>query len=161
MKKDFRISLVGIIHSPYKKVDEVTKSRSKSVVGQVEVFSEYQKGLGYIEGFSHLIIVWIFHKSKGYSLRVNPLHHEGKKGVFATKHPNRPNPVGVTVVELLERRNNFLKVKGIDAVDGSPLIDIKPYTKSDQKKRIRTGWLEKEKRKIRDRDLGKRQHSSQ
>ncbi len=145
MKKSFRIKPIGIIHSPYKTKDELIKNKSKSVIGELEIFPEYQKGLDYIEGFSHLIIVWLFDRSKGFSLHVKPLHYEGLRGIFATKHPNRPNPVGITVVELLERKANVLKVKGIDALDGSPLVDIKPYTKSDQKGKIRIGWLEKEK----------------
>ena len=135
-----KIKPIGIIRSPYKSVEEVPREY-ESTIGEVIVFEEYEQGLQDIEGFSHLIILWIFHKSKGYSLLVKPLYYEGLRGVFATKHPNRPNPIGVTVVELLERKGNVLKIRGIDAVDKTPVIDIKPYTSRDRKENIKTGWL--------------------
>ena len=140
MKMKVKIKPTGIIRSPYKSVEEVPREY-ESTIGEVIVFEEYEQGLQDIEGFSHLIILWIFHKSKGYSLLVKPLYYEGLRGVFATKHPNRPNPIGVTVVELLERKGNVLKIRGIDAVDKTPVIDIKPYTSRDRKENIKTGWL--------------------
>ena len=82
----------------------------------------------------------LFHKSKGCSLRVRPLHHEGVRGVFATRHPDRPNPIGFTIVELLERRGNVLRVRGVDMVDGTPVVDIKPHTyiwRSEEKHQTR------------------------
>ncbi|MFQ6086828.1 MAG: tRNA (N6-threonylcarbamoyladenosine(37)-N6)-methyltransferase TrmO [Candidatus Bathyarchaeia archaeon] len=137
---EVKIKPIGIIHSPYKSIEEIPREY-ESTIGEVIVFKEYEQGLQDIEGSSHLIILWIFHKSKGYSLVVKPLYHEGLHGVFATRHPNRPNPVGVTVVELLERKGNILKIKGIDAIDKTPVIDIKPYTSRDRKENIKTGWM--------------------
>lgn len=113
-----------------------------SVMGEIEIFKEYEKGLKDLEGFSHLIVLWLFHLSEGCSLIVKPLHFEGRRGVFSTRHPDRPNPIGFSVVELLERRGNVLKVKGIDAVDGTPVLDIKPYLSLDRKDVVRGGWLD-------------------
>ncbi len=122
-----RLRPIGIVRSPFKRVEDVPRECG-SIVGEIEVFKEFDKGLKGINGVSHLIILWLFHKSKGYSLRVKPLHHEGIRGVFATRHPDRPNPIGVTVVELLERKGNVMRVKGVDMVDGTPVLDIKPRT---------------------------------
>jgi tRNA-Thr(GGU) m(6)t(6)A37 methyltransferase TsaA len=130
-----KLKPIGVIHSPFKTKEDVIADKDKKAIAEIEVFEEYGEGLRDIDGFSHIIIVWLFHESEGYSLHVNPLHHEGLRGVFATRHPNRPNPLGVTIVELLERKQNLLKVKGIDAFDGTPLLDIKPYTRSDRKEK--------------------------
>lgn len=122
-----RLRPIGIVHSPFKHARNVPRDCG-SVVGEVEVFKEYEAGLEGVEKVSRLIVLWLFHKSKGYSLRVKPLHHEDIRGVFATRHPNRPNPIGFTVVELLERRGNVLRVRRVDMVDGTPVLDVKPYT---------------------------------
>jgi len=135
-----KIKPIGMIRSPYKSLEEIPRDYS-STIGEVIVFDEYEQGLQDVEGFSHLMILWIFHESKGYSLLVKPLHYEGLHGVFTTRHPNRPNPIAVTVVELLQRKGNILKIKGIDAIDKTPVIDIKPYTLRDRKEKIKTGWL--------------------
>jgi len=120
-----RLRPIGIVHSPFKHVWNVPRE-SEFIVGEIEVFEEYELGLEGIVGVSHLIILWVFHKSQGCSLRVKPLHHEDIRGVFATRHPDRPNPIGFTVVKLLERRGRVLKVRGVDMVDGTPVVDIKP-----------------------------------
>ncbi len=122
-----RLKSIGIVHSPFKCVNDVPRECG-SIVGEIEVFKEYEQGLEGVDGVSHLIILWLFHKSKGYSLRVKPLYHEGVRGVFATRHPDRPNPIGVTVVELIERKRNVLRVRGVDMLDGTPVVDIKPRT---------------------------------
>jgi tRNA-Thr(GGU) m(6)t(6)A37 methyltransferase TsaA len=121
-----RLSPIGIVRSPFKSAEDVPRDCG-SIVGKIEVFEEYELGLNGIEKVSHLIVLWLFHKSGGYSLRVKPLHHEGIRGVFATRHPNRPNPIGFTVVELVERKRNMLRVRGIDMVEGTPVLDIKPH----------------------------------
>ena len=145
---DVKLKPIGIIHSPFKTIEDVLADKDKQVIAEIEVFKEYQEGLRDIDGFSHIIIVWLFHKSEGFSLKVKPLHYEGLRGVFATRYPNRPNPLGVSVVELVKRKGNMLKVKGIDTLDGTPLLDIKPYTRSDRKEKAKFGWLgEKEKNK--------------
>jgi tRNA-Thr(GGU) m(6)t(6)A37 methyltransferase TsaA len=138
---DVKLKPIGVIHSPFKIKEDAIKGKGKDTIGEIEVFEEFVDGLKDIDGFSHIIIVWLFHESEGYSLQVKPLHYEGLKGVFATRHPNRPNPLGVTVVELLEREDRILKVKGIDTIDGTPLLDIKPYTRLDRKEKAKFGWL--------------------
>lgn len=138
---DLKLRPIGLIHTPLKTKEDAIKAKGKETIGQIEVFKEYQDGLRDIEGFSHIIIVWLFHQSGGYSLKVRPLHYEGLRGVFATRHPNRPNPLGVSVVELIDREGNMLKVKGIDTMDKTPLLDIKPYTRSDRKENAKFGWL--------------------
>ena len=139
-----RIKPIGIIHSPFQSGAEtpIQPSRSRAN-GQVEVFKEYQEGLEDIEGFSHIILIYWFHKSKGYSLKVKPFLDDTLRGVFATRAPSRPNQIGISVVRLLERKENILYVKGIDVLDGTPLIDIKPHVPDfESGEMVRIGWLE-------------------
>lgn len=135
---------IGIIHSPYKTKEDIPIQAYRSEdVGEIEIFKEYEKGLNDIEGFSHIIIVYIFHKSHGYSLHVKPFLDPSLRGLFATRHPNRPNPIGISTVRLLKRKVNILKIKGMDVIDGTPLVDIKPYVpRFDERKEARYGWLE-------------------
>jgi len=150
-----RLKPIGIIHTPYKKDGEAPHQAYKSKeVGEIEVFKEYEGGLKDVEGFSHLIILYMFHKSvkrsvkkehylNSFGLLVKPYLDDTPRGLFATRSPNRPNPIGLTIVELLERTGNILKVRGIDMLDGTPLLDIKPYVpKFDQKNNVKIGWLE-------------------
>ena len=145
---------IGTIHTPYKKDGDVPYQAYKSKdVGEIEVFKEYEEGLKDIEGFSHLIILYMFHKSVKRSVKrkyflnslgllVKPYLDDTPRGLFATRSPNRPNPIGLTIVELLERKGNILKVRGIDMLDGTPLLDIKPYVpKFDHKANVKIGWL--------------------
>ena len=139
-----RIKPIGIIHSPFQSGAEtpIQPSRSRAN-GQVEVFKEYQEGLEDIEGFSHIILIYWFHKSKGYSLKVKPFLDDTLRGVFATRAPSRPNQIGLSVVRLLERKENILYVKGIDVLDGTPLIDIKPHVPDfELGEMVKIGWLE-------------------
>jgi len=135
---------IGIINSPYESRDAAPiQSRMSDAEGTVRVFEDYAEGLEGIEGFSHIILVYLFHKSKGYSNKVVPFLDSKEKGVFATRSPSRPNPIGLSVVKLLERRAAILSVKGLDMVDGTPLFDIKPYVPAfDCIKEARQGWLE-------------------
>jgi len=155
MIKMKKLKPIGIIHTPYKKDGEVPFQAYKSKdVGKIEVFKEYEEGLKDIEGFSHLIILYEFHKSVKRSVKkehylesrgllVKPYLDGTSRGLFATRSPNRPNPIGLTIVELLERRGNILKVAGIDMLDGTPLLDIKPYVPAfDRKTNVKIGWLE-------------------
>lgn len=146
---------IGIIHTPYKKDGDAPYQAYRSEdVGEIEVFKGYEEGLKDIEGFSHLIILYEFHKAIKRSVKkehrlevrgflVKPYLDDTPRGLFATRSPNRPNPIGLTIVELLERKGNILKVKGIDILDGTPLLDIKPYVpKFDRKDNVKIGWLE-------------------
>lgn len=134
---------IGVIHSPYKNLEDIPCQSYKSEkIGEVEVFKEYEDGLKDIEGFSHIIIVYYFHLSKNYSLNTRPFLDKELHGVFATRSPRRPNHIGISTVRLLGRRGNILKVKGMDLIDGTPLLDIKPYVKKfDERKNIKIGWL--------------------
>jgi tRNA-Thr(GGU) m(6)t(6)A37 methyltransferase TsaA len=134
---------IGIIHSPYKNRGEAPYQGYKSEkISQIEVFKEFEEGLKDIEGFSHIIVIFWFHKSQGYHLLVKTPWDDILHGLFTTRSPHRPCPLGLTVVELVAREKNILKVKGLDAVDGTPLLDIKPYIPSiDKKSAVKPGWL--------------------
>jgi tRNA-Thr(GGU) m(6)t(6)A37 methyltransferase TsaA len=134
---------IGTIHSPFRdKKDTPTHPFKSKAIGRVEVFKKYKEGLCDIEGFSHLILIFKFHKSKGYCLKVKPFLDDKLRGLFATRYPRRPNQIGLTVVKLLKRKGNILFVKGVDVIDGSPLLDIKPCIPDfGPKGEIRIGWL--------------------
>jgi len=144
MKTEYRIKPIGVIHSPFNDRKEVPiQPRFSRDKGEVELFDEYSEGLKDIEGFSHIILVYFFHKSQDYSLLVRPYLDNKEKGVFATRFPERPNHIGISVVKLLEKKENTLIVGGIDVIDGTPLLDIKPYVPPfDNTKTVKIGWLE-------------------
>ncbi len=143
-----RFKPIGIVHSPFKKKGDIDVRKYADphgfdpVRGELEMFKKYQDGLKDIEGFSHLIVIYHFHKSRGYQLHTKPFLGNELRGVFSTRSPHRPNPLGLTVVRVLGRESNVLKVSGIDMLEGTPILDIKPYTSRDQKSSIRLGWLE-------------------
>jgi tRNA-Thr(GGU) m(6)t(6)A37 methyltransferase TsaA len=139
----FNLKIIGIIHSPYKKASDVPRGHRKDL-SEIEIYDEYQQGLKDIDGFSHIHIYYWLHKSKKFSLNVKTPWDEIPHGLFATRSPNRPNPIAHTIVKLIKKDKNILIVKDLDAIDGTPLIDIKPYIKkSDIKKESVSGWLEK------------------
>jgi tRNA-Thr(GGU) m(6)t(6)A37 methyltransferase TsaA len=135
---------IGIIHSPYKNTEAAPYQGYKGEeISRIEVFKEFEEGLKDIEGFSHIIVIYWFHKSQGYHLLVKTPWDDNLHGLFTTRSPHRPCPLGLTVVELLARERNILAVKGLDAVDGTPLLDIKPYVPSiDERSVVKPGWLE-------------------
>jgi len=148
--KEWKMRPIGYVRCSYSGTEQVPKGlgAKHTMEGTLEVFPEYEEGLQDIEGFSHIMVVWVFHHSAGYELvGTNPtdgLVH----GVFATRSPRRPNPIALTVVELMERQGNLLRLRGIDMLDGTPVLDIKPYMSSIPEKELRRGWLqEAEKRK--------------
>jgi formylmethanofuran dehydrogenase subunit E len=142
MQDEFKLMPIGVIHSVYRTRDEVTRSKRGDVMSSIELFKEYEEGLCDVDGFSHIIVVTWMHQSDFRGLRVKPLHFPGEsRGVFATRHPDRPNPIGLSVVELVARKDNVLEVMGLDMVEGTPVIDIKPYTEGDRKAETRLGWL--------------------
>ena len=138
------IAPIGVIHTPFTTMGKVPIQPCYSnQVGEVELFREYEEGLEDLEGFSHIVILYLFHKSDRYLLRVKPFLDSDEHGIFATRHPNRPNPIGMSVVRLIERKGRVLRVKDIDVLDGTPLIDIKPYVPSfDHSNDVRIGWLQ-------------------
>lgn len=135
---------IGVVHTPYSDVSQIPKGpgAEHTAEGVVEVFSEYSEGLQDIEGFSHLYLLWVFHLSEGYDLIAHPPSDDRPHGVFATRSPRRPNPIGLTVVELLRREGNRLYVRGVDMVEGTPILDIKPYLSSIPQNQLKRGWLE-------------------
>lgn len=112
-------------------------------IGEIEVFPAFARGLDGLEGFSHIIVIFHFHRAGGAKLQVVPPGQSEPRGVFATRSPHRLNPLGLSVLRLLGRDGPVLRVSGLDLIDGTPVLDIKPYTGRDRKSRIRTGWLRK------------------
>jgi tRNA-Thr(GGU) m(6)t(6)A37 methyltransferase TsaA len=134
---------IGTVRSPYSDRGQIPKGpRAKhDAEGVLEVDPELEMGLTDIEGFSHLYVLWVFHRAEGYALMAKPPADDRAHGVFATRAPRRPNPIGLTVVELLERDGPRLRVRGVDMLDGTPIVDIKPYLSSVPADRLRRGWL--------------------
>jgi tRNA-Thr(GGU) m(6)t(6)A37 methyltransferase TsaA len=142
---------IGVVHSPFKepKGTPIQPPGGKGIDGTVEVFPEYAEGLKDVEGFSHIILIYHFHLSKGLSLKVKPYMENELRGVFATRAPSRPNPIGISVVRLVRIEGNILHVRDVDVVDGTPLLDIKPYVPEfDVREVNKTGWLEEEAHKL-------------
>jgi len=146
MEKQHSLELkpIGIIHSPYRDREQAPRQGSgREEICQVEVFEQFEQGLKDVEGFSHIILIYWLHKSAGYHLLVIKPRASKARGLFTTRSPNRPNPLGLCVVELVAKEGRILKVRGLDAIDGSPLLDIKPYIPAiDGKANVRVGWLE-------------------
>ena len=144
---EIKLKPVGMIHSPFKKKEDIESKKYADpkgfdpVQGELEIFKEYEAGLKDTEGFSHFIVLFAFHESEGYSLHTKPLLENTLRGVFSTRSPHRPNALGLTVVKVIERKGNIVKVSGIDMIEGTPILDIKPYTSRDQKSPIKLGWL--------------------
>jgi len=137
---------IGVIHSPFKEPEgtPIQPAGAKGIDGTVEVFPEYAEGLKDLEGFSHIILIYYFHLSKKSSLRVKPYMDNKERGVFATRGPSRPNPIGTSTVGLARIEENILHVQDVDIIDGTPLLDIKPYVPEfDVRDVEKIGWLEK------------------
>lgn len=141
---EFTFTPIGVIHSPYldKKDTPIQPTRSRAA-GQVEVFEEYAAGLEDLEGFSHMILLYVFHRSEGFSLKVQPFLDSRLHGLFSTRYPCRPNPIGLSIVRLVNRRERWLDIEGVDVLDNTPLLDIKPYVPEfDVRIDARAGWFE-------------------
>ncbi|HEC92076.1 MAG TPA: tRNA (N6-threonylcarbamoyladenosine(37)-N6)-methyltransferase TrmO [Candidatus Atribacteria bacterium] len=137
---------IGIIHSPFKepKGTPIQPTAAKGVDGTVEVFPEYVEGLKDLDGFSHIILIYHFHLSKKSSLKVMPFMDNQIHGLFSTRAPSRPNPIGISVVRLIRIEGNVLYIRDVDIVDGTPLLDIKPYVPEFDVRAVdKIGWLEK------------------
>lgn len=134
---------IGYAKSPYKEVRDVPRGlgAEHKAEGVLEILPELEVGLTDIEGFSHLIVLWEFDRSQEAKLLSTPPSDNKAHGVFATRSPRRPNPIGLTVVELLRRDGTRLHVRGIDMLDGTPVLDIKPYLSSVPQEKLRRGWL--------------------
>jgi tRNA-Thr(GGU) m(6)t(6)A37 methyltransferase TsaA len=145
----FTMQAIGSIRSPYTNTKAIPKGLGArhDAEGVLEVLPEFEPGLTDIEGFSHLYVIWAFDRSEGFELVGSPPFDERPHGVFATRSPRRPNPIALTVVELLRRDGSQLYVRGVDMLNGTPILDIKPYMSSIPADSLRRGWLaEAEKR---------------
>ncbi len=141
---EFSFGQIGVIHTDIKDKGGPIQACFSKHRGEVELFEEYEKGLQDIEGFSHLILLYVFHQAGDFVLVREPFLSSEKHGVFAMRAPNRPNPIGISVVKLIEREGNVLRVEGVDMIDGSPLLDIKPYVPDfDSVSGAKVGWLKK------------------
>jgi tRNA-Thr(GGU) m(6)t(6)A37 methyltransferase TsaA len=140
---EFVMRPIGVVRSPFLETSEIPKGRGAEhkAEGYLELDPELEPGLCDIEGFSHLFVIWAFHRSTDYELCGVPPLDDRPHGVFATRSPRRPNPIGLTVVSLLGREGPRLRVRGLDMVDGSPILDIKPYLSSVPTEELRRGWL--------------------
>ena len=144
--KRFVFRPIGVIHSPYTpKKGAPKQGRFKpDVPAEIEIFPEFEKGLTDLETFSHVWVLYAFDKAKGWSPLTGTPWDKKRRGVFATRSPRRPNPVGLTVVRLVKREGRVLHIQGIDAFDGTPVLDIKPYIpRLDVVRRASPGWLKK------------------
>jgi tRNA (adenine37-N6)-methyltransferase len=139
----FTSQAIGFVSSPYKDAGEVPKGlgAKHEAEGVLKVLPEFEVGLTDIEGFSHLIVIWEFDRSHGFDLLGQPPSDNRPHGVFATRSPRRPNPLGMTTVELLRRDGVELHVRGVDMLDGTPILDIKPYLSGVEPEKLRRGWL--------------------
>ncbi|MFW6121166.1 MAG: tRNA (N6-threonylcarbamoyladenosine(37)-N6)-methyltransferase TrmO [Petrotogales bacterium] len=137
------LKIIGVVHPSYKTTTDAL-FQGKDEISEIEIDKECFEGLQDIQGFTHLHIFYWLHESTGFSLLVKTPWDSILHGVFTTRSPHRPNPIGHAVVELVERKKNILRVKGLDAIEGTPVIDIKPYVKHlDVKNNAVSGWIEK------------------
>ena len=134
---------IGFVRSPYGDTSEIPKGcgARHEAEGLIEVLPEFEAGLQDIEGFSHLFIIWVFDRAGACELVGRPPTDERTHGVFATRSPRRPNPIGLTVVRLVGREGRRLRVAGVDLLDGTPVLDIKPYLSGVPDDELRRGWL--------------------
>lgn len=136
---------IGIVHTPFQDVKGVPiqPTGASGIQGTVEVFPEFAAGLKDLEGFSHVILLYHFHRVQESQLSVVPFMDSLPRGVFATRAPKRPNPIGLSIVRLLRVEQNILHIENVDIINGTPLLDIKPYVPEfDQHPADRVGWLE-------------------
>ena len=145
MPEEITFKPIGIIYTPYaqKENTPIQGCFAPSNKGHIELYTEYAEGLQDIEGFSHLILLYYFHKAEVCALLTKPFLDKDKKGIFAIRHFNRPNPIGLSIVSLYRVKGNILDIGGVDMINGTPLLDIKPYVPQfDMKEGVRNGWYQ-------------------
>ncbi|NIO00828.1 MAG: tRNA (N6-threonylcarbamoyladenosine(37)-N6)-methyltransferase TrmO [Candidatus Latescibacteria bacterium] len=144
---------IGVVHSPFKEIAgmPIQPAAARGIEGTVEVDVKYKAALQDLDGFSHIILIYHLHLSTGFDLTVIPFLDDTRRGLFATRAPRRPNPIGISVVRLIEIEEAALYISDVDIVDGTPLLDIKPYVPDfDAAQNIRIGWLESKLRRLSD-----------
>jgi tRNA-Thr(GGU) m(6)t(6)A37 methyltransferase TsaA len=134
---------IGYIRSPYTETSQIPKGpgAQHNATGSIEVLPEFEPGLLDVEGFSHLFVLWVFHRSTDFELVGTPPFDDRPHGVFATRSPRRPNPLGLTLVSLEGREGGLLRVRGLDMLDGSPVLDLKPYLSGVPEASLKRGWI--------------------
>ncbi|MFH2037470.1 MAG: tRNA (N6-threonylcarbamoyladenosine(37)-N6)-methyltransferase TrmO [Candidatus Zixiibacteriota bacterium] len=135
---------IGIIHSPFteRRGTPIQPNRGKDIKGTIEIYEQYRQGLDDLDGFSHVVLLYFLHLSNGFDLKVVPFLDNVKRGLFATRAPRRPNPIGISVVRLEGIESGTIYIRDLDIIDGTPLLDIKPYVSEfDDPGEIRIGWL--------------------
>ena len=139
----FTLQPIGYVRSPYSETSQIPKGlgAKHDADGELEILPEFEAGLTDIEGFSHLFVIWAFDRSEGFELLGKPPTDDRPHGVFTTRSPRRPNPLALSVVELLGREGPRLRVRGVDMLNGTPILDIKPYLSSIPEEKLRRGWL--------------------
>ena len=139
----FTFRPIGFVHSPFMDTSSIPRGLGArhEAEGSIELLREFEEGLADIEGFSHLYVIWVFDRVEDFSLTAHPPTDNREHGVFATRSPRRPTPIGLTVVELLARDGASLRIRGVDMLDGTPVLDIKPYLSSIPMEKLRRGWL--------------------
>ncbi len=146
-QKDIKFKPIGIIHSPFKDVKDIPKQpyEGEGINGTIEIFPEFIEGLKGLEKFTHIIIIFNFHLSHNFDLRVVPYNEKQIRGIFATRSPRRPNQIGMSIVRLTSINKNILNISNIDIIDGTPLLDIKPFVKEmdcfDMNDQDNSEWL--------------------
>ncbi|MDB4442147.1 tRNA (N6-threonylcarbamoyladenosine(37)-N6)-methyltransferase TrmO [bacterium] len=142
---------IGIVHSPHKtpQGSPIQPTAARGIEGKIEIFPEFAAGLEDLAGFSHIFLIYHFHLSKKFSLQVKPFLDDNPRGLFATRAPSRPNSIGISVVRLVEIIEGTLHIQNVDVVDGTPLLDIKPYVPAFDVHTVeKIGWIEKKRGKI-------------
>ena len=140
----FTPQAIGFVSSPYKDTKEIPKGlgAKHDAEGALNILRDFEQGLTDVEGYSHLIVLWVFDRAEEFDLMATtPIDERRPHGVFSTRSPRRPNPIGLTVVELLSREGSTLRVRGVDMLDGTPILDIKPYLSNIPAEKLRRGWI--------------------
>ncbi len=139
----FNFRLIGHARTPYTTTQQIPKGlgAKHDAEGVLDILPEFEAGLTDVEAFSHLFVIWVFDRSEGFELLGTPPIDNRPHGVFATRSPRRPNPIGLTVVEPLRREGTRLHVRGVDMLDGTPILDLKPYLSSIPVEKLRRGWI--------------------
>ncbi len=143
---------IGTVHSPFRDIAgmPIQPAAAEGIGGRIELLPEYREGLKDVDGFSHIIVIYHLHEAAGAALTVTPFLDSRPRGVFATRAPTRPNPIGVSVLKLLRVEGPILHVENLDILDGTPVLDVKPYVPEfDHPERIRIGWLEEARERVR------------